>query len=171
MVPPTGPFQHRSTTGETPLLKFGPFKRNSSHGSIRSVSPTGHSPREPDGSHACTELGDDDGSGVDEPGKLEADMAKSKAALAAASASDREEKKAAAAEKRKAATAARKEAASIAKRPAAASIAKRPAAACGKLDIEVWARDNLDENEAAEEPVRRYYVSNLTTDHKKKAMD
>ena len=47
----------------------------------------------------------------------------------------------------------------IAKRPAASSIAKRPAAACGKLDIEVWARDNLDENEAAEEPVRRHFVS------------
>ena len=36
---------------------------------------------------------------------------------------------------------------------------KRPAAACGKLDIEVWARDNLDENEAAEEPVRQQFVS------------
>ena len=86
-------------------------------------------------------------------------MAKSKKAVAKTSASDREEKKAAAAEKRTAARKARHAAASIAKRPAAVSIAKRPAAACGKFDIEGWAADNLDENEAAEEAHRRFFVS------------
>ena len=42
------------------------------------------------------------------------------------------------------------------------SISNLPhAAACGKFDIEGWAADNLDENEAAEEPQRRYFVSRL----------
>ena len=67
-------------------MKFGPFKRNSSHGSIRSVSPTDVSLTERDGSHAASDPGDDDGSGADELGKLEAEIAKSKAALAATSA-------------------------------------------------------------------------------------
>ena len=52
-------------------------------------------------------------------------------------------------------------AAPIAKRPAAASIAKRPAAACGKFDIEKWAKDNFDETEAVELSERRYFVSRL----------
>ena len=154
-------------------MRFGPFSRKSSHGSVH--SDASHAATEldesqaitgPEESPAATERDDDEGS--DELGKLEAAMAKSKKAVAKTSASDREEKKAAAAEKKaaaaekkKAAGKARRAAASIAKRPAAAPIAKRPAAACGKFDIEGWAADNLDENEAAEEPVRRHFVSRL----------
>ena len=114
-----------------PVLKFGPFDRKSSIGSVQ--SDPSHAATELDGPHALTELGEAEGTGDDELDKFEADLAKSKKAVEEASASD----------------------------PAGGKIAKRPAAACGKFDIEKWAKDNFDEKEAVELSERRYFVSRL----------
>ena len=146
MARQSGPCQNRSATGQAypPALMFGPFSRKPSSHAVTELDGS-CAPMELDGSYAPTELDEDEGTGHDELGKLEADMAKSKKAVEETSASD-------------------PAAGKIAKRPAA-SIAKRPAAsiaaACGTFDIEQWVKDNLDETEAAEESARRYFVDRL----------
>ena len=121
-------------------------------GSIHSDAGSG-APTEP-----AKEPHEGEGSGEDELAKIEAALAKSKKAVAAANAESGDEETAIA--KRPAASAK-----ATAKRPAASAkaIAKRPAAAVvpGKFNIELWAAENLDKEEAAREPIRSYFISRL----------
>ena len=154
MPPPSGPFQPHRATGEiAPTVNvLGPFNRKRSRVSVGS-----------DSSQAVVELDEacapteDSAKGEDELSEVEADLGKSRKAVAATSGSDPREMKPAAAAKRTAAEAGLGEAATIANRPAAASNAKRPRGACGSVCHEDWIADNLDNEEAQGEHGREHF--------------